>query len=112
MLHISKGEQKSRLQARLGRPQKWWKFSPNDVAERSHWSAYQKAYEDAVNNCSTECAPWHVVPANHKWARNLALAETVLRTLKEMVRVIPGFRSILRRSKSSRTLARISSFHS
>ena len=84
MLHISKDEQKSRLQARLDRPEKWWKFSPNDVAERSHWSAYQKAYEDAVNNCSTECAPWHVVPANHKWARNLALAETVLRTLKEM----------------------------
>ena len=83
-LHISKDEQKRRLQARLDRPEKWWKFNPNDVAERSHWSAYQKAYEGAVNNCSTECAPWHVVPANHKWARNLALAEIILRTLKEM----------------------------
>ena len=84
MLHISKDEQKSRLQARLDRPNKWWKFNPNDLTERARWGDYQKAYEDAVNKCSTECAPWHVVPANHKWARNLALAETVLRTLKEM----------------------------
>jgi PPK2 family polyphosphate:nucleotide phosphotransferase len=84
MLHISKDEQKKRLQARLDRPEKWWKFDPNDIEERARWSAYQKAYEDAVNNCSTKCAPWHVVPANHKWARNVALAEVVLRTLKEM----------------------------
>jgi len=84
MLHISKDEQKRRLQARLDRPAKWWKFNPNDLAERAHWGAYQKAYEDAVNKCSTECARWHVVPANHKWARNLVLAEIVLRTLKEM----------------------------
>jgi polyphosphate kinase 2 (PPK2 family) len=52
--------------------------------ERSLWSAYQKAYEDAINDCSPQCAPWYVVPANHRWARNLALAEIVLRTLKEM----------------------------
>ena len=84
MLHISKDEQKRRLQARLDRPDKRWKFNPNDVAERAHWGAYQKAYEDAVNKCSTKSAPWHVVPANHKWGRNLALAETVLHTLKEM----------------------------
>jgi PPK2 family polyphosphate:nucleotide phosphotransferase len=84
MLHISKEEQKKRLQARLDRPDRWWKFNPNDIKERARWGDYQKAYEDAVNNCSTECAPWHVVPANHKWARNLALAEIVLRTLKEM----------------------------
>lgn len=84
MLHISKDEQKKRLQARLDRPEKWWKFNPNDIKERALWSDYQEAYEDAVNNCSTKWAPWHVVPANHKWARNLALAEVVLRTLKEM----------------------------
>jgi polyphosphate kinase 2 (PPK2 family) len=54
------------------------------VAERARWGDYQKAYQDAINNCSTECAPWHVVPANHKWARNLALAEIVRRILKEM----------------------------
>ena len=84
MLHISKDEQKRRLQARLDRPNKWWKFNPNDLTERARWADYQKAYQDAINNCSTECALWHVVPANHKWARNLALAEVVLRTLKEM----------------------------
>jgi PPK2 family polyphosphate:nucleotide phosphotransferase len=84
MLHISKDEQKRRLQERLDRPDKTWKFNPNDVAERAHWDAYQKAYEDAINKCSTECALWHVVPANHKWARNVALAEIALRTLKEM----------------------------
>jgi PPK2 family polyphosphate:nucleotide phosphotransferase len=84
MLHISKGEQKKRLQARLDRPDKWWKFNPNDIKERTLWDDYQKAYEDTVNNCSTECAPWHVVPANHKWSRNVALAEVILRILKEM----------------------------
>jgi len=84
MLHISKDEQKKRLQARLDRPDKWWKFNVGDIKERSRWSDYQKAYEDVVNKCSTKCAPWHIVPANHKWARDLALAEIVLRTLKEM----------------------------
>lgn len=84
MLHISKEEQKERLQARLDRPDKWWKFNPGDLKERARWSDYQKAYEDAVNKCSTKWAPWHVVPANHKWARNLAVAEIVLCTLKEM----------------------------
>lgn len=84
MLHISKGEQKKRLQARLDRPDKWWKFNPNDIKERAFWDDYQKAYEDAVNNCSTECAPWHVVPANHKWSRNLFVVDLVLRVLKKM----------------------------
>jgi len=84
MLHISKDEQKKRLQARLERPDKWWKFSVGDIKERALWSDYQKVYEDAINRCSTKRAPWHVVPANHKWARNLAIAEVVLCTLQEM----------------------------
>ena len=84
MLHISKDEQKKRLQARLERPDKWWKFNVGDIRERALWSEYQKAYEDAINKCSTKRAPWHVVPANHKWARNLAIAEVVLCTLKEI----------------------------
>ena len=84
LLHISKGEQKRRLQARLDRPDKWWKFNPSDMEERALWGAYQKAYQDAINKCSTQYAPWHVVPANHKWARNVALAVVVLRNLKEM----------------------------
>jgi PPK2 family polyphosphate:nucleotide phosphotransferase len=84
MLHISKDEQKKRLQSRLDRPDKWWKFNVGDIKERALWSEYQKAYEDAVNKCSTKWAPWHVVPANHKWARNLAIAEVVLCTLQEI----------------------------
>ena len=84
MLHISKDEQKKRLQARLDDREKWWKFNPNDLKERSFWSDYQKAYEDAINCCTTECAPWHIVPANHKWARNLAIVDLVWHVLKKM----------------------------
>jgi PPK2 family polyphosphate:nucleotide phosphotransferase len=84
MLHISKAEQRERLQARLDRPEKWWKFNPNDLKERALWDDYQEAYEDAINRCTTECAMWHVIPANHKWARNLFIVDVVLRTLKKM----------------------------
>ena len=84
MLHISKDEQKKRLQARLDDPTKWWKFNPNDIKERALWPRYQDAYEDAINRCATDHAPWHIVPANHKWARNLAMVEVVLRILKKM----------------------------
>jgi polyphosphate kinase 2 (PPK2 family) len=66
MLHISKDEQKKRLQARLDRPDKWWKFNPNDIKERVFWNDCQQAYEDAVKCCATDWAPWHVVPANHR----------------------------------------------
>jgi len=83
-LHISKDEQKQRLQDRLDDPEKRWKFSPGDLKERQLWDDYQKAYEDMLTDCSTEVAPWHVVPANHKWARNIAVAEAVVGVLKEM----------------------------
>lgn len=84
MLHISKDEQQERLQARLDNPDKWWKFNPDDLKERAFWPKYQKAYEDAINRCTTDYAPWHIVPANHKWARNVAIANHVLSVLKEM----------------------------
>jgi PPK2 family polyphosphate:nucleotide phosphotransferase len=84
MLHISKEEQAERLQARLDDPEKRWKFNPNDLKERALWDDYQEAYEDAINHCTTEHAPWHIVPANHKWARNLAVADCVLRVLKKI----------------------------
>jgi PPK2 family polyphosphate:nucleotide phosphotransferase len=83
-LHISKDEQKERLQARLDDPAKNWKFSTGDLEERKFWDDYQKAYEDALNECSTEVAPWHIVPANHKWARDIAIAEIVNATLETM----------------------------
>ncbi len=83
-LHISKEEQKARLQARLRDPQKLWKFNSGDLKERALWAEYQSAYEDAINECSTDCAPWHIVPADRKWARNLWMLETIVRTLEGM----------------------------
>jgi len=84
MLHISKDEQCRRLQARLDDPEKRWKFNPGDIKERALWDDYQEAYEDAINCCTTDHAPWHIVPADNKWARNLAIIETVVRAFKKM----------------------------
>jgi len=81
-LHISKEEQATRLQARLDDPAKNWKFDPNDLKERAHWAEYQQAYEDALRHCSSAASPWFVVPANKKWARDLAIAEIVVATLE------------------------------
>lgn len=83
-LHISKDEQKRRLESRLNNPDKQWKFSKNDLKERRLWDEYQKAFEDAVSNCSTSYAPWYVVPANKKWYRNLVVARTIADTLEAM----------------------------
>jgi PPK2 family polyphosphate:nucleotide phosphotransferase len=83
-LHISKDEQKRRLQSRLDDPDKRWKFSSADIKERSFWDAYQQAFEDALGKCSTEHAPWYVVPANKKWYRNLVVARTIADTLGAM----------------------------
>lgn len=83
-LHISKDEQKRRLESRLQDPNKRWKFSSNDLKERQLWDDYQQALEDAVNNCSTAYAPWYVVPANNKWYRNLVIARTIADTLEAM----------------------------
>ena len=83
-LHISKDEQKKRLQARLDDPEKNWKFNIGDLSERKLWDKYQDAYEDALNKCSTEHAPWMIVPANHKWSRNIAIAEAVVTALENL----------------------------
>jgi PPK2 family polyphosphate:nucleotide phosphotransferase len=83
-LHISKEEQKQRLESRLQDPDKRWKFSTNDVNERRLWDDYQQAYEYAINNCSTTYAPWYVVPANKKWYRNLVIARAIADTLEAM----------------------------
>lgn len=80
-LHIGREEQKRRLQARLDRPDKHWKFNVADLAERKLWDDYEKAYERAISRCSTPWAPWYVVPANHKPYRNWAVASIVLRAL-------------------------------
>ncbi|MDO7846096.1 polyphosphate kinase 2 family protein [Hymenobacter sp. M29] len=83
-LHISKKEQAERLQARLDDPAKNWKFDPNDLKERAYWDDYQAAYEAAMTHCSSGDAPWFVVPANNKWARDLAITEIVVAALEDM----------------------------
>jgi polyphosphate kinase 2 (PPK2 family) len=83
-LHISEEAQLERFQERLEREDKHYKFSANDVRERRNWDAYQEAYEDALNATDTDWAPWHIVPADHKWFRNLTVARLVLRTLERM----------------------------
>jgi polyphosphate kinase 2 (PPK2 family) len=81
-LHISKQEQKRRLEARLVNPKKNWKFALEDVQEREFWDDYQQAYEDALNNCSTEAAPWYIVPAGHKWFRDWMVATIIVDQLR------------------------------
>jgi len=80
-LHVSKGEQKRRFLARLDEPEKNWKFSANDVAERRHWKDYQRAYEDAIRATATPEAPWYVVPADHKWFTRLVVAAAIVDAL-------------------------------
>jgi polyphosphate:nucleotide phosphotransferase, PPK2 family len=82
-LYISADEQAARLKARMEEKDKAWKISASDFAERSYWDAYQEAYEAALSACSTDEAPWHIVPANHKWYRNLAVAETLVKTMRK-----------------------------
>jgi PPK2 family polyphosphate:nucleotide phosphotransferase len=83
-LHISNEEQKRRLEARVDDPTKQWKISPEDLPERKFWDQYQAAYEDLLTRCSTKVAPWHLIPSNYKWYRNLAVAGIVAATLREM----------------------------
>lgn len=83
-LHISKDEQRKRLQSRIDTPEKRWKFALGDLDERKLWDEYQRAYEDALSLTSTVHAPWYVVPANHKWYRDLVVATVLVDTLETM----------------------------
>ena len=83
-LHISKEEQCERLQARLNTPNKRWKFSKGDLAERKLWDDYQAAYVDALSKCNTRHTPWHIICADRKWHRNLIVSTVVRRTLEKM----------------------------
>lgn len=82
MLHISRDEQRERLLERLDDPTKHWKHNPKDVDERGLWDAYQAAYQDALVRCSSETAPWFVVPANRKWHRDWLLSHLLVETLE------------------------------
>jgi PPK2 family polyphosphate:nucleotide phosphotransferase len=84
MLHISKDEQRQRLQERLDRPEKNWKFNPGDLEDRALWDDFMQAYEAMLTRCSTPHAPWRVVPADKKWRRNAIIAAIVRKTLEDI----------------------------
>jgi PPK2 family polyphosphate:nucleotide phosphotransferase len=84
MLHISRDEQRQRLLERLADPTKHWKYNPGDLDARRRWDDYQQAYADALGRCSTDHAPWFVVPADRKWYRNWAVASLVRETFEQM----------------------------
>jgi PPK2 family polyphosphate:nucleotide phosphotransferase len=83
-LHVSKQEQKKRFLERLDEPEKNWKFSPSDVRERKCWSDYQDAYEALIRNTATKHAPWHVVPADHKWFTHLVISTVIVDALESL----------------------------
>ncbi|HCD9235470.1 TPA: polyphosphate kinase 2 family protein [Elizabethkingia anophelis] len=83
-LHVSKDEQKNRLLDRINEPEKNWKFSSGDLKERALWDKYQKAYEEAINETSTEYAPWHILPADNKWFTRLTACQIITQTLEKM----------------------------
>ena len=83
-LHISRDEQKERLQARLDDPSKHWKFNPGDLKERERWDDYEHAFEIALSRCSTRHAPWFIIPADRKWYRNAVIARIIRRTLEDL----------------------------
>jgi PPK2 family polyphosphate:nucleotide phosphotransferase len=84
LLYIDKDEQAKRFRERIDDKTKNWKFSPADVKEREYWDQYIDAFQDMLRQCSTECAPWYVIPANRKWFRNLAVSQIVCEELEAM----------------------------
>jgi len=89
-LHISKEQQRERLQARIDDPEKRWKFDPADLTAREQWDEYQLAYSRAIDATSTDEAPWYVVPADHKWVRNYAVSTLMVETLEAMKPQLPA----------------------
>ena len=83
-LHISKEEQKHRILDRLNNPEKCWKFSPDDIAEREYWEDYIRASEKMLAHTSTELAPWYVVPSDHKWVAHAVIAEIITHSIESL----------------------------
>jgi PPK2 family polyphosphate:nucleotide phosphotransferase len=88
-LHISKEEQLARFEKRLDDPARQWKISESDYKEREYWDDYIKAFEDVLNKTSTEHAPWFIIPSNHKWFRDLAISQIIVRAMEEMDMQLP-----------------------
>ncbi|MCY4400994.1 MAG: polyphosphate kinase 2 family protein [Candidatus Poribacteria bacterium] len=83
-LHISKDEQKERLESRINDPTKHWKITEADIRERAYWDDYMQAYEAVLQKCSTSWAPWYIIPANKKWYRNLVITQRIVETLDSL----------------------------
>jgi len=102
-LHVSRAEQRRRFLERLDKPSKNWKFSAADLAERQHWNAYMDAYEEMIRHTATAAAPWHVVPADHKWFTRLVVVETITAALDRLdlgfPTVPPGERKALKAAR-------------
>ena len=88
-LHVSADEQRERLQERIDNPEKAWKFSPADLTDRARRADYLEAYEDVISETSTDWAPWYVVPADHNWVRNLAVARLLVNALERLDPQLP-----------------------
>ena len=88
-LHISPEEQKKRFKERLEDPKKQWKFSGEDLEKRTRWTGYMEAYDDVLEKCTTDWAPWYVIPSDQKWYRNLAIVRTIVETMQEMKLKLP-----------------------
>jgi PPK2 family polyphosphate:nucleotide phosphotransferase len=88
-LHVSRGEQRRRFLERLDKEQKHWKFSAADVAEREHWDSYMSAYEEMIRHTATGHAPWHVIPADHKWFARAVVAEVLIAALEDLRLAFP-----------------------
>ena len=97
-LNVSKDEQKRRFLERLDRPDKHWKFSAADLAEREHWGRYMRAYSDCLSTTSTEWAPWYVVPADHKWVARAVVADVITTTLRSLGLRYPDITDVQRAS--------------
>jgi PPK2 family polyphosphate:nucleotide phosphotransferase len=89
-LNVSRDEQKERFLKRLDDPEKTWKFSAADIAERKYWDDYMKAYEEAIEATATEDAPWYILPADKKWFTRIAISTVILHTLKKMKMSYPA----------------------
>jgi PPK2 family polyphosphate:nucleotide phosphotransferase len=88
-LHVSREEQGERLRERLANPEKQWKFRRGDLDDRARWDEFMHAYDDVIGETSTEWAPWYVVPADHNWVRNVAVATLLVETLRDMDPQLP-----------------------
>jgi PPK2 family polyphosphate:nucleotide phosphotransferase len=88
-LHISKEEQLARFKKRLDDPDRQWKISDSDYKEREYWGDYVKAFEDVLNKTSTEHAPWFIIPSNHKWFRDLAISQIIVRQMEDLEMQLP-----------------------